>query len=259
MTGSSPPRSPSRSSYDLIFVTGNSKKLEEVRKYLEINGFTGAKIESVSLDLPELQGDDCCEISAEKCKLAYEELKKTRTRPFLVFTEDTSLCYSALKELPGPYIKWFLQKLGHDGLNKLLAGYSDKTAYAQTIFALTGSASLRSASSLTEEVKTFVGRTKGKIVPARGCGNFGSALGWDPVFEPEESNGLTYGEMTAEAKNAISHRSRSLEKLLAFLKEMDNHTTGVVNTNTGSSRLGSNSPASKRQKASPKHSPKAAK
>ena len=35
----------------------------------------------------------------------------------------------------GPYIKWFLQKLGHDGLNRLLAGYEDKTAYAQCIFA----------------------------------------------------------------------------------------------------------------------------
>lgn len=36
--------------------------------------------------------------------------------------EDTSLCYNALGGLPGVYIKWFLEKLGHDGLNKLLAG-----------------------------------------------------------------------------------------------------------------------------------------
>ena len=57
-----------------------------------------------------------------------------------VMCEDTSLCYHALKDLPGglwrrhfgkcgarcqsgPYIKWFLEKLGHEGLNKLLAGY----------------------------------------------------------------------------------------------------------------------------------------
>lgn len=37
--------------------------------------------------------------------------------------EDTSLCFNALQGLPGPYIKWFLDKLGHDGLNRLLAGY----------------------------------------------------------------------------------------------------------------------------------------
>ena len=34
--------------------------------------------------------------------------------------EDTSLCFNALGGLPGIYIKWFLQKLGHDGLNRML-------------------------------------------------------------------------------------------------------------------------------------------
>jgi hypothetical protein len=49
--------------------------------------------------------------------------------------EDTSLCFNAMGGLPGPYIKWFLKKLGHDGLNRMLAGFEDKTAYAQCIFA----------------------------------------------------------------------------------------------------------------------------
>jgi len=53
----------------------------------------------------------------------------------------------------------------------------------------------------TEPV-TFVGRTEGRIVPARGPHSFG----WDPIFEPE-GTGLTYAEMDAEAKNKISHRS----------------------------------------------------
>lgn len=49
--------------------------------------------------------------------------------------EDTGLCFNALGGLPGPYIKWFLEGLGHDGLNKLLGGFQDKTAYAQCVFA----------------------------------------------------------------------------------------------------------------------------
>ena len=49
--------------------------------------------------------------------------------------EDTSLCFKAYQGLPGPYIKWFLAKLGHDGLNKMLHGFEDKSAYAQCIFA----------------------------------------------------------------------------------------------------------------------------
>ena len=51
--------------------------------------------------------------------------------------EDTSLCFNAYGGLPGPYIKWFLKNLGHDGLNSMLAGFDDKTAYAQCIFAYT--------------------------------------------------------------------------------------------------------------------------
>ena len=31
--------------------------------------------------------------------------------------------------------QWFLEKLGHEGLNNLLAAYIDKTAYAQCIVA----------------------------------------------------------------------------------------------------------------------------
>ena len=40
-----------------------------------------------------------------------------------VMVEDTSLCFNALGGLPGVYIKWFLEKTGHEGLNNLLAAY----------------------------------------------------------------------------------------------------------------------------------------
>lgn len=47
----------------------------------------------------------------------------------------------------------------------------------------------------------FVGRTQGRIVPARGPPDFG----WDPVFEAE-GTGQTYAEMDKTLKNSISHR-----------------------------------------------------
>jgi len=40
-----------------------------------------------------------------------------------VFIEDTSLCYNAMKGLPGPYIKWFFDKVGNEGLYKMLGGF----------------------------------------------------------------------------------------------------------------------------------------
>lgn len=48
--------------------------------------------------------------------------------------EDTSLCFNAMGGLPGPYIKWFLSKLGTVGLNTMLAGFEDKSAVAMCIF-----------------------------------------------------------------------------------------------------------------------------
>jgi inosine triphosphate pyrophosphatase len=47
------------------------------------------------VDLPELQGATCEEIAIQKCKMAAEHVKGP------VMCEDTSLCYHALKGLPG--------------------------------------------------------------------------------------------------------------------------------------------------------------
>ena len=107
-----------------------------------------------------------------------------------------------------PYIKWFLDNCGHAGLNKMLDGFDDRSAYAQTIVAYT--------TGPGKEVHVFDGRTNGKIVAARGPTDFG----WDPVFEPNEGEGKTYAEMTKEFKNRISHRGRSFEKFKAFLAKM---------------------------------------
>jgi Xanthosine triphosphate pyrophosphatase len=41
----------------------------------------------------------------------------------------------------------------------------------------------------------------------------------DPMFEPEEGNGLTYAEMSATEKNKISHRARAFSVFRDFLNE----------------------------------------
>lgn len=183
----------------VTFVTGNANKLREVQAIL-----ASAKhivLDSHKLDLPELQAKTAREVSIDKCKRAVEILGKP------VITEDTCLCFNALNGLPGPYIKWFLDSVGHDGLNKMLAGFEDKTAYALCTFAY--------CESPGAEIHVFEGITEGRIVPARGPANFG----WDPIFEPGSSGGLTYAEMEAAEKNKISHRARALEKLQAFFEK----------------------------------------
>jgi len=64
-----------------------------------------------------------------KCKSAFELIKGP------VVVEDTCLCFRALNDLPGPYIKWFLKGIGPQGLVKMLAGFDDKSAFALATFA----------------------------------------------------------------------------------------------------------------------------
>jgi len=108
----------------LNFITGNKNKLTEVKAILGDN----VDLQSQALDLVEIQGT-IEEISSDKCRRA----AATVNGPVLV--EDTCLCFNALKELPGPYIKWFLEALGHQGLNDMLAAFPDKSAQAVCTFA----------------------------------------------------------------------------------------------------------------------------
>lgn len=123
--------------------------------------------------------------------------------------EDTCLCFHALGGLPGPYIKWFLDKVGHDGLNQMLAGFDDKRAYALCTFGY-------SSGVEGEEAVVFSGRTEGRIVAARKKGD-GPAFGWDPVFLPDGFE-VTYAEMDKEVKNGISHRFKALGKVKEYLE-----------------------------------------
>jgi XTP/dITP diphosphohydrolase len=54
------------------------------------------------------------------------------------------------------------------------------------------------------------GTCEGRLVlERRGSGGFG----YDPIFVPAEADGRTMAELSAEEKNAISHRGRALRAL----------------------------------------------
>ncbi|KAK5978088.1 C2H2-type domain-containing protein, partial [Trichostrongylus colubriformis] len=143
----------------ITFVTGNAGKLAEVRAIL-----SSFEVRAADVDVDEYQGEPDY-VAERKAKEAAEHVQG----PILV--EDTSLCFNAFKGLPGVYIKWFLKKLGPAGLYQMLAGYDDKSAYAQCIFAYT--------EGKGEPVHIFRGRCPGHIVSPRGPPDFG----WDPCFQ----------------------------------------------------------------------------
>lgn len=177
----------------ITFVTGNERKLREVQHILG----RAVDVRSQAVDLPELQGEPDA-IARDKCRLATLEVDGP------VMVDDTSLCYTALGGMPGPYIKHFLDKTSLATLYNILANYDDKSAHAVACIAY--------CEGPGKPVYTFTGRTPGKIVPTRGYRPFG----WDPIFQPDGFS-QTYAEMEPKVKNAISHRGRALDQLLAHL------------------------------------------
>lgn len=103
------------------FITSNKGKT----KLLEYN-FKEHNIDvcvvAQDLNIMEPQFDTVQEVSKFKAMQAFEQLKE----PVLV--EDGGLCISALNGFPGVYTKYVIKTLGSDGILKLLAGETNRTA-----------------------------------------------------------------------------------------------------------------------------------
>lgn len=173
-------------------VTGNKGKLAEFRRLLP----DSVAFDHVAIDLPEIQSLDSNEIITAKAQAAYANLQ----RPVLV--EDVTAGIDELGGLPGPFIKFFEQKLGKDALFMLRGETSAKVVC--TIGYYDG-----------ENMIFATGEVVGMAVAPRG--NYG--FGFDCCFQPEGTN-KTYGEMPPEEKDAVSHRSLAVKNLMVQLKRL---------------------------------------
>lgn len=184
----------------ITLVTGNMKKLEEVKKVVE---GTGVEITNENIDLPELQAATSREIAIAKSKEAYNNIKI----PGPVLIEDTSLGFDAMGGLPGPYIKWFQdnEQVGSAGLAKMLWPYENKGAVATTLFVYYNG---------TDEPLVFEGCLHG-TVPETPQGD--SDFGWDNIFIPDGYD-MTFAEMSSGIKNGISQRKLALDKFVEYIK-----------------------------------------
>lgn len=125
--------------------------------------------------------------------------------------DDSGLCVNALGGAPGVYSARYAGEHGDDAANnqKLqdeLAGKSDRSAYFTSAIACV----FPDGREIVVE-----GRTEGVIThEPRGNGGFG----YDPYFFYEPL-GKTYSELTADEKNAISHRGKAVRALASKLAE----------------------------------------
>ncbi len=178
---------------DFVFVSGNLKKVHWLEKFL------GHKVEHHKLDLIEIQSLDPLEVVEDKAREAYRQLKK----PVLI--EDTSLLFNALGTLPGPFIKFFLEQIGTEGICKMMGNFEDKSAVSCVIYGLYDGKTFRS----------FKAQVSG-IVRNEPKGGFG--MGWDPIFIPDNQP-KTYAQMSEEEYAIYSVRNKAVKKLKIFLEK----------------------------------------
>jgi inosine triphosphate pyrophosphatase len=169
----------------IYLVTGNQKKLKEWQAIVPAD----IELESASIDLPELQSDDPEEIVADKAKRAYEAVGKP------VVVEDVSAGLDKYDGLPGPFIKYFVQRLGGDALYKI-SGEEETAATVSCSVAYYDGTTLLS-------VRADV---HGKVVAPRGDNMFS----FDIVFIPDGET-QTFSEMDPNKKNSLSHRSKAIK------------------------------------------------
>ncbi len=186
----------------LVFATNNVHKLREVAQVV------GEEFELVSLkecgiteDIPEN------EPTLEGNALAKARYIHSRTG-LNCFADDTGLEVDALGGEPGVRSARYATDGHDDEANKRLLlermqGEENRAAQFRTALVLI----------MDGKEYLFEGVVRGEIL-TKECGDGG--FGYDPLFAPE-GRSESFAEMSAEEKNAISHRGRAVRKLAEFL------------------------------------------
>lgn len=189
----------------IVFATNNAHKLQEIRQIV------GEEFEILSLadigcdvDIPETADtlDGNALMKAEFIKEHYG---------IDCFSDDTGLEIDALGGEPGVYSARY-GGVAHDSernMDKVLMkmqGVTDRSARFRTVIVLIEG----------DKITKFEGKVEGNILTERhGVEGFG----YDPIFAPVEADGRSFAEMTAQEKNAISHRGRATAALVKYLKK----------------------------------------
>ena len=177
---------------EIFFATGNKHKFAEAKAVL-----SDVELKQHQFRHNEIRSDSLEEIARDAAEKAYRQCKAP------VFVEDSGLFIPALNGFPGTYSSWVLEKIGLDGILRLMQGAENREARfeaciaykeAYDVWVLHGSCH----GSLTEE--------------ERGEGGFG----YDPIFVPE-GHEQTFAE-NITLKNKLSHRYKTLLEFSRFLR-----------------------------------------
>jgi inosine triphosphate pyrophosphatase len=177
----------------ITLVTGNPHKLAELQQVFPAN----LALTSTKLDLDEIQTLDLHEIVRSKLHQAYKVVQGP------VIVEDVAAELAALNGLPGPFIKFFEERLGKGALYKLGGEGQVRVVCAMGYY---------------DGSQEYIvdGILDGSIVAPRG----GEGFGFDFVLIPDGYD-RTMSELGLEVKNTISHRFKAATLLSERLAHRD--------------------------------------
>jgi len=186
----------------VVMATNNSNKLREAREILSPLGIEviSQKDAGVSVN-PEENGTTFAENAKIKADAVYALVKCP------VIADDSGLCVDALNGEPGVYSA----RYAPEGLlcETLLENMKDIPKEKRSARFVTDIVFLDENGNAT----VCEGTCEGVIgFEKRGTNGFG----YDPVFMYGEKS---FAELSAEEKNAVSHRGNALRKLYEMLKE----------------------------------------
>ena len=200
----------------VVLATRNAAKLRELARILGAEDPGGRQIRLAGLD--EFPGaPDVPETGA-----TFEENALLKARAIARFTglpaaaDDSGLCVDALNGMPGVLSARWAGGHGDDlaNLDLVLAQVADVPDIRRGAQFVCAAALVGPGAGAREWVVT--GQVEGRLIRApRGRGGFG----YDPIFLPDGFEQTT-AEMTAEAKDAISHRGRAFRALTPFITGM---------------------------------------
>lgn len=187
-----------------IFATHNAGKVQEMRQILSglPHDIVSADEAGVSEDLPET-GSTCEENAIQKAR--YVAMKTGES----AFADDTGLFIDALDGQPGIHAARWAENGNH--ATKTLAELvgvplEKRTARFVSIVALV---------SPDGKEHLFKGVVEGIITDTQ-LGTAHPHLPYDTIFMPREDT-RTFAQMSADEKNAISHRGRAFQKFRNYL------------------------------------------
>ncbi|MCQ8770646.1 RdgB/HAM1 family non-canonical purine NTP pyrophosphatase [Streptomyces telluris] len=195
----------------LILATRNANKVTELRAILEA---AGLDVELVGADaypgIPDVKETGVT--FAENALLKAHAL--ARATGFPAVADDSGLCVDVLNGAPGIFSARWAGRHGNDkaNLDLLLAQLGDiADEHRGAHFACAAALALPDGTERVVE-----GRLEGTLrhEPAGGGG-----FGYDPILQPHGET-RTCAELTAEEKNAISHRGKAFRGLVPVVREL---------------------------------------